>query len=140
MISFQESREFIRIKELEEEVRQLKEIAFGKPHERLATVFRLTEFQGRLLALLVQRESAHREVIVSALWGHRDTWPADTDKTIQVHVHNLRRKLPGWASIESVWGMGYRLDAQARRRMKAIVSGEPDPGHSEAGQAKGGDA
>jgi DNA-binding response OmpR family regulator len=45
--------------------------------------------------------------IIEAVWGH--DWPGD-ERTIDVHVRQLRRKLGDGLPLATVWGVGYRLD------------------------------
>ena len=71
----------------------------------------LTTSEHRILALLasVDREVS-REELVQHLWG---TYHAGGERTVQVHVSNLRRKLDpertGPPRIKTIRGVGYRL-------------------------------
>ena len=47
-----------------------------------------------------------REQILSKVWGY--DYLGET-RTIDVHVRQLRKKLAG-LPIETVWGVGYRID------------------------------
>ena len=51
-----------------------------------------------------------RSQILNAVWGY--DYFGET-RTVDVHIRQLRRKLPG-LPIETVWGVGYRLDDRAR--------------------------
>ena len=76
----------------------------------------LTASEHRILALLasVDREVA-REQLVEHLWG---AYHAGGERTLQVHVSNLRRKLDPErrrpSRIETVRGVGYRLRRESR--------------------------
>ena len=68
----------------------------------------LTPKEFDLLALLAQDPGAvfERQNIMERVWGH--PWYGPT-KTLDVHVASIRKKLgdPGW--IETVRGVGFRL-------------------------------
>ncbi|MGI4981789.1 MAG: response regulator [Janthinobacterium lividum] len=74
---------------------------------------RLTPVELRLLALLARSPGRifQREYLLGHLYDDRRVV---TDRTIDSHVKNLRRKLqtlrPGSDPIASVYGVGYRLD------------------------------
>ena len=75
-------------------------------------VIRLSEMEYRILAYLIQHAGTFLsgEEIYKNLWG-KD--PMGDTRTVQVHIHNLRKKLePDPANpvyLESVWGKGYRF-------------------------------
>ncbi|MHB1138722.1 MAG: response regulator transcription factor [Microthrixaceae bacterium] len=48
-----------------------------------------------------------RRQLIEAVWG--DDWPGD-ERTVDVHVRQLRRKLGDALPLHTVWGVGYRLD------------------------------
>ena len=48
-----------------------------------------------------------RAQILEAVWGY--DYFGET-RTVDVHIRQLRKKLPG-IPIETVWGVGYRLEA-----------------------------
>jgi len=71
----------------------------------------LTTSEHRILALLALADRAvSRERLVEHLWG---SYYAGDERTVQVHVSTLRRKLdpdnPLPGRIETVRGVGYRL-------------------------------
>ena len=45
--------------------------------------------------------------LLDGVWGVG--WVGD-DRTVDVHVRQLRKKLGGTLRLETVWGVGYRLD------------------------------
>lgn len=80
------------------------------------TVLDLTPVEFRLLALLASQPGRifSRDQVLDGLYDdHRIV----TDRAVDSHVKNLRRKLaqvrPGRDLIRSVYGVGYRLDLQA---------------------------
>lgn len=78
----------------------------------------LTTSEHRILALLASADrEVSREELVAYLWG---SYQPGGERTLQVHVSNLRRKLdPDRADpprIETVRGVGYRLRAVRRSR------------------------
>jgi two-component system, OmpR family, response regulator MtrA len=71
-------------------------------------VVELTQVELRLLVSLIRRrgQAVTREWLVThCLDPERD----GTTRTLDVHVSRLRKKLGGAVSLETVWGIGYRL-------------------------------
>ena len=48
-----------------------------------------------------------RRQLLDGVWGQ--DWVGD-DRTVDVHVRQLRKKLGDDLALETVWGVGYRLD------------------------------
>ena len=48
-----------------------------------------------------------RRQLLDGVWGA--DWVGD-DRTVDVHVRQLRKKLGDDLQLETVWGVGYRLD------------------------------
>lgn len=48
-----------------------------------------------------------RRQLLDGVWG--DDWVGD-DRTVDVHVRQLRKKMGDGLRLETVWGVGYRLD------------------------------
>lgn len=73
------------------------------------TVVQLTRKEFDLLALLVQRRGTvvSRERILHEVWG--TTWKG-LERSLEVHVAGLRRKLGERDVIRTVRGVGYHLD------------------------------
>jgi DNA-binding response OmpR family regulator len=69
----------------------------------------LTRLEFDLLAELVAhpRIVYTRERLLERVWGYQNPIGG---KTIDVHIANLRKKLPGWNAIVAVRGVGYKLD------------------------------
>ncbi|WUX65046.1 response regulator transcription factor (plasmid) [Streptomyces sp. NBC_01431] len=74
------------------------------------SVVQLTRKEFDLLALLAQRPGVvvRREQIISGVW--RASWE-ETGRVLETHVASLRAKLGVPALIETVRGVGYRLNA-----------------------------
>jgi len=71
----------------------------------------LTSSEFRILAFLASREGRvfSREQILDHLWGHEK---AVVDRTVDVHVRNIREKLGRAAGhLKSVRGIGYKVEA-----------------------------
>lgn len=71
----------------------------------------LTKVEFELLALLAERPGAavtRRALADGALDPDRD----GTERTLDVHISRLRKKLGGAKMIETVWGIGYRLTGE----------------------------
>jgi DNA-binding response OmpR family regulator len=75
----------------------------------------LTRREFELIELLAAGggETFERELICARLWGPAG---ARNDRTLDVFVHKLRRKLerasPGWRYVHTHWGHGYRFAAE----------------------------
>jgi DNA-binding response OmpR family regulator len=52
-------------------------------------------------------QALSRRQLIDAVWG--DDWEGD-ERTVDVHVRQLRRKLGDALALHTVWGVGYRLD------------------------------
>lgn len=71
----------------------------------------LTRVELDLLAALVKRKG--EAVTRKWLLGHvLDPERESSERTLDVHVSRLRKKLGAEPAIETVWGIGYRLKAQ----------------------------
>ncbi len=66
--------------------------------QEFALLAYLTRFRGRAVT---------REVLLRDVWGLRSV----ETRTVDVHIRKLRQKLGGAATIDTVRGVGYRLDA-----------------------------
>ena len=79
-------------------------------HEiRLAgDVVALTTREFDLLAYLADNEGLvlSRRQLLDGVWGA--DWVGD-DRTVDVHVRQLRKKLGAALPLSTVWGVGYRL-------------------------------
>jgi len=79
------------------------------------TSLRLTRREFELVELLARGggETFERELICTRLWGPAG---ARNDRTLDVFVHKLRRKLerasPGWRYVHTHWGHGYCFAAE----------------------------
>ena len=52
-------------------------------------------------------QALSRRQLLDGVWG--DDWVGD-ERTVDVHVRQLRRKLGDALALHTVWGVGYRLD------------------------------
>jgi DNA-binding response OmpR family regulator len=86
------------------------------PERRIVTVdgkpvsLRVKEFD--LLLTLTENKGVvfTREKLLDVVWGYDF---AGETRTVDVHIAHLRHKLKGMRpSIETVWGVGYRLDVE----------------------------
>lgn len=69
--------------------------------QEFALLAYLTRFRGRAVS---------REVLLRDVWGLRSV----ETRTVDVHIRKLRQKLGESVNIDTVRGVGYRLDAMAR--------------------------
>ena len=114
-----------RIEELEEEVRQLRDLlapSLGFPRD-----FRLTPIEEKILSAIYARAPAvvAHERIRAAVYPDPDTAPETN--VIDVRVSSIRRKLkPYGIEIKNRWGEGLYLD----RASAAIIAGLLEHGAS----------
>ena len=61
-----------------------------------------------LLAFLAENQglALSRQQLLDSVWGHG--WYGD-ERTVDVHVRQLRKKLGDALPLATVWGVGYRL-------------------------------
>ncbi len=73
------------------------------------TVVALATREFDLLAYLATNRglALSRRQLLDGVWG--DDWIGD-DRTVDVHVRQLRKKLGDSFNLATVWGIGYRLD------------------------------
>ena len=104
--------------ELRERVRQLEEL-LRDPIQPLWNLS-LTKTKERMLGILYRTPGVvPRERMDFALHGADSV----TDlKCIDVHLSGLGRRLrPHGITIETVWGVGYRLPPESRERIAALI-------------------
>ncbi len=85
------------------------EIDIDRHEVRVAgTPVALTAREFDLLAYLAEHEGLvlSRRQLLDGVWG--SDWVGD-DRTVDVHVRQLRKKLDGSLALSTVWGVGYRL-------------------------------
>jgi DNA-binding response OmpR family regulator len=81
----------------------------GRREVRCAgTVVPLTTREFDLLAFLVANRglALSRRQLLDGVWG--EGWFGD-ERTVDVHVRQLRKKLGDELPLTTVWGVGYRL-------------------------------
>jgi hypothetical protein len=73
-------------------------------------VFRLTLTQAKLLLLMIQRAEVSRERVGMA------------GSLLSVHIHHLRKQLKRFnITIDTLWGEGYQLSAENRRKVTELL-------------------
>ena len=85
------------------------EVDVGRREVRLAgEVVPLATREFDLLAFLVDNLglALSRRQLLDGVWG--DDWYGD-ERTVDVHVRQLRKKLGADLPLATVWGVGYRL-------------------------------
>jgi DNA-binding response OmpR family regulator len=91
----------LRVGEIEVDIHRHEVRASGQ-------VVALTAREFDLLAYLADNEGLvlSRRQLLDGVWG--TDWVGD-DRTVDVHVRQLRKKLAGTLPLSTVWGVGYRL-------------------------------
>lgn len=121
----------LRIAALEEDNERLRERvqtledALGITPFLTPVEWRLTGSETRLFGHLLARDVATKASIMSALYE-----PGVNDepeiKIVDVFVCKLRKKLaPFGIEIATLWGMGYRMTAEAKDKARALISPTP---------------
>src|SRR5262249_58555862 len=85
-----------------------------------AVAFTGKEFE--LLKFLADRAglALSRQQILDGVWGF--DWFGDA-RTVDVHIAQVRKKVAGHVRIDTVRGVGYRLDPKGRPRPRPIADG-----------------
>lgn len=75
------------------------------------TKISLTKHEYRIMELLMQypKRAFSKKDIYEYAWD--DIYAAD-DKTVSVHISNIRNKCKGYDVIETVWGIGFKLNLE----------------------------
>lgn len=83
--------------------------------------WRLTPLEARVLILLHGHDRASRTAILDDLYGEREDEPYPT--ILNVVVCRLRRKLEAHGvRIETIWGMGWRIDPANKIRLSELAA------------------
>ena len=85
------------------------EVDLGRREARVdGSVVALATREFDLLAFMAENEGLvlSRQQLLDNVWGHG--WYGD-ERTVDVHVRQLRRKLGDALPLATVWGVGYRL-------------------------------
>ena len=115
-----------RIEELEEEVRQLRELL--APRLAFPPEMRLTPMESKILSAVYIRSPAvvTREFIIAAVYPDADRAPV-TD-SISVTVSKLRGKLRAFGvALGAKWGEGLYMDKPSAAIISAMIAGAPPP-------------
>jgi|GEM_PF-3398566 len=110
------------IYEQEAEIAQLKELQFEEL-PRLQIALKLQPLEYRLLQFLMRREFVRKDAIMSALYfdRHEREWP--TEKTADICLMKLRRKLkPADVEIKTKWAEGIYIDEENKQKLRAFES------------------
>ncbi len=86
------------------------EVDLGRREARLdGAVVALAAREFDLLAYLAENQglALSRRQLLDGVWGV--DWVGD-ERTVDVHVRQLRKKLGDGFPLSTVWGVGYRLD------------------------------
>ncbi|HYP48513.1 MAG TPA: response regulator transcription factor [Thermoleophilaceae bacterium] len=112
--------------ELEVRADQFQAYAAGRSADLTRREFEVLQLLAQTRAKVLQREE-----IYQAVWGYA---MAHGDRSVDVFVRKVRQKLeaasPGWNSIHTHFGVGYRFDPEPR---DASAIGLPSAGEQELG-------
>ena len=116
-----------RITVLESENARLQERVFWLEEAMGATYetpiwLGLTGHEARILGILLKREVATKEMLLTALYSGRPDGEEPQIKIIDVFICKARKKLKAFGiEIETIWGRGYRLTPEMKARTLAII-------------------
>ncbi|WP_029002758.1 winged helix-turn-helix domain-containing protein [Azorhizobium doebereinerae] len=78
----------------------------------------LTKAEVVVMGALTARDMATKDFLMAALY-HNDGRDAANEKIVDVFICKIRKKVaPFGVVITTVWGQGYSLDKETRRRLK----------------------
>lgn len=107
-----------QLEEAKEKIRMLqKEISYDEscPHW-----LNLTASEWETLSIILKRGVGRRETIMMMLFGNNQNPPGAA--IIDVFVNRIRKKLkPYNISIDAVWGEGFKISPDGKRRFKEIM-------------------
>ena len=108
----------IEIEELRIDPREVQAFVDGESAELTPTEFRL------LYQLALERgRVVTRDELLQKIWGRRET---HRDRTVDVFVRRLRdkidRRAPRHTFIQTRYGVGYRLEPEAKKEMSRFLS------------------
>jgi two-component system cell cycle response regulator CtrA len=113
----------MRLSLLEAENEQLRErIAYLEREFMGADVllpleWRLTSAEARLFGVLIAREMATKQALMTGIYGGSARDEAQI-KIVDVFICKIRKKLrPFGIELQTFWGLGYGLDAETRARL-----------------------
>ena len=92
----------IRLGTIEVDIGRREARADGQVVPLAAREFELLQYLAENPGLALSRRQ-----LLDAVWGH--DWVGD-ERTVDVHVRQLRKKLGDGLELATVWGVGYRLD------------------------------
>ena len=95
----------------------------------LADRFGLTLYESSLLCALLHGDILRRRVLIDILYGPRGL-SRPHESIIGVFMCKLRKKLrSSGVEIESIFGLGYRLDAHNKEKLCNVLNREKTNGH-----------
>ena len=97
-----DSPSVIRLGTIEVDIGRREARADGQAVPLAAREFELLQYLAENPGLALSRRQ-----LLDAVWGH--DWVGD-ERTVDVHVRQLRKKLGAGLELATVWGVGYRLD------------------------------
>lgn len=104
----------------EAEIEALRQVRVGD-HERFVGVAGFTAMEARFVALIASRDRVSKEAAFSALYDHGSDDPP-APKIVDIWLHRVRRKLkPYGVTIETIWGFGFQVSAEGRKRLHEIA-------------------
>jgi DNA-binding response OmpR family regulator len=113
----------VEVEELRIDPREVQAFVDGRSAELTPTEFRL------LYTLALDRgRVVTRDELLQKVWGRRET---HRDRTVDVFVRRLRQKLerldPKHSFIQTRFGVGYKLEAEARGSTSGSPARTPSP-------------
>lgn len=115
-----------RIRELEDELLEAKDNLRDLRKEFLTEhrprPFGMSDYEDKILSLLIKREVATRRAIVQVIYDGIEPG----NNTINCLVSKLRRKLsPFGIEIKTEYGDGYKLSPEGKRRIEEVSPRPP---------------
>ena len=92
-------------------------------YNEVPLMFGLTGSESKVMGLLIERDIANRQQLMTAIMLGRGGDEEPEMKIIDVHICRIRKKLkPFGVEIDSAWGRGYCLSTANKAKVAAYLT------------------
>ena len=88
-------------------------------------IFGLTGSESKVLSMLMEREFASKQQLLSAVMADRGADEEPEIKIVDVYICKIRTKIKKFGvDIDTLWGRGYRLDPANKAKVATYLKAE----------------